>query len=423
MKQHNLHEVMQSAYKQLHSTETALVRVQNDILTSMDNKRGVILVLLDLSAAFDTIDHGKLLKQLELRLGVKETALEWFSSYLSGRTQSVCVESEYSTPVTLKYGVPQGSVLGPLLYTIYTLPLGDILRDANISFHLYADDTQLYLSFDFNDPSSQEECLQKVQLCVAKIKQWMTANKLKLNGDKTEVLYISSKYYQDKINIGDFKVDDTPITPAAKARNIGVYFDSTMSMQSHVTAICQAAHLQLRNIGRIRKSVSFEATEKLVHAFVTSRLDCCNAMLYGLPVAQIKRLQHMLHIAARILSITPSSASVTPVLKNLHWLPVTQRIQYKILLLTFKALHGFAPSYLSELLQWETKETSMTTRSTNTNRLKPKTTRTKTFGERSFSAAAPFLWNDLPPKIRSIHKIEPFKSELKTHLYKAAYKD
>ena len=138
---YNLHEVMQSGYKQFHSTETALIRVQNDILVNMDKKRGVILVLLDLSAAFDTIDHATLLDVLQHRLGISGTALEWFKSYLSGRTLFVAMGSEHSTPVSLQCGVPQGSVLGPLLYTIYTLPLGDMLRNAGVSYHLYADGT------------------------------------------------------------------------------------------------------------------------------------------------------------------------------------------------------------------------------------------------------------------------------------------
>ena len=111
MDNHNLHEVMQSAYKKYYSTETALVRVQNDILTHIDNKHGVILVLLDLSAAFDTIDHKTLLHQLRHRMGISGTALEWFRSYLTGRTQAVCIEGEYSTAAPLQFGVPQGSCL------------------------------------------------------------------------------------------------------------------------------------------------------------------------------------------------------------------------------------------------------------------------------------------------------------------------
>lgn len=414
------HEIMQSAYKQYHSTETALVKVQNDILTNLDKKRGVILVLLDLSAAFDTIDHDKLFYQLQHRLGISERALQWFRSYLSGRTQAVSVGSECSRPAELRYGVPQGSVLGPLLYTIYTLPLGDLLRDAGVGYHLYADDTQLYLSFDFIDPLSQSETLDIMQQCVLKIKSWMTGNKLKLNDDKTEVMYISSSYFHKQIVLNDFTIDSTSIAVTKSARNIGIIFDENMTMKEQVTAICKAAHFHLRNIGSIRKSITYEACEKLIHAFVTSRLDCGNALLFGLPDNQHKRLQRMLNIAARILTLTSVYSHITPILKELHWLPIPQRIEYKILLLTFKALHGLAPLYLTNLLTpYRTVERK--TRSSEANFLQIPDTRTKTFGDRAFSWAAPTLWNKLPVKLRKMDNLEGFKSAIKTVLFSSAY--
>ena len=142
----SLHEVLQSAYRQHHSTETALLKVQNDLLISLDTDGGAFLVLLDLSAAFDTIDHKILLQRL-YDLGVRGDVLEWFRSYLTGRTQSVVIKGTRSDERDLIYGVPQGSVLGPISFTIYTIPLGDIARKYGIRFHLYADDKQLYISF------------------------------------------------------------------------------------------------------------------------------------------------------------------------------------------------------------------------------------------------------------------------------------
>ena len=419
MELHNLHEIMQSAYKQLHSTETALVRVQNDILNHLDDKKGVILVLLDLSAAFDTIDHDTLFHQLHHRLGLSDIALQWFKSYLSGRTQSVSIENSSSKPTPLQFGVPQGSVLGPLLYTIYTLPLGDILREAGISYHLYADDTQLYLSFNIKDHSSQQECLEDMQQCVSKIKSWMTCNKLKLNDEKTEVMFMSSRHYHKSIDLNGFAVDSVIIEPATSVRNIGVIFDNIMTMKDQVTAVCKSSHFHLRNIGRIRKCITYEACEKLIHAFVTSRLDCCNATLYGLPDIQYNRLQRVLHIAARILTLIPPSRHITPILKKLHWLPKEQRVEYKIILLTFKALHDLAPHYLQELLK--PYPTPRPLRSGDDNLLDIPKTRTKTYGDRAFSYAAPKLWNELPEHMRSISEIAPFKKELKSFLFSAAY--
>lgn len=419
MTNNGYHEVMQSAYKQFHSTETALLRVENDILLCIDKRTGVILVLLDLSAAFDTIDHLLLFKLLAKRIGLNGTVLNWFKSYLEGRTQSVKVNNSESKPSSLRFGVPQGSVLGPLLYTIYTLPLGDILREAGILFHLYADDTQVYLSFDFRDPTSIQETLLKVQTCVSHIKAWMTQQKLKLNDDKTEVLFISSPRYEKQINVTEFFVDETAVVPASSARNIGVIFDANLSMKAQITSICQAAHYHLRNIGRIRKFITYDACEKLIHAFVTSKLDFGNALLFGLPDYQLKRLQRILNKAARILTLSSNSDSITEILKQLHWLPIEKRIHYKILLLTFKCLHGKAPVYLSSLLIPYTP--SRTLRSTNANLLQTPRVNMKTYGQRSFSFAAPTLWNSLPAHIRSIDTLLQFKCAIKTFLFAQVY--
>ena len=200
-------------------------------------------------------------------------------------------------------------MLGPLLYTrkAHTLPLGDLLRKAGVSYHLYADDTQLYLAFDFSDTTSQSESLNKLQNCVSSIKSWMTTNKLMLNENKTEVICISSNYFCDQVSINQFSVDDTMVVPAS---SVGVVFDNTMSMTNQVTSLCKAAHFHLRNIGRIRKSITYEACEKLIHALITSQLDYCNAMLYGISEAQHQRLQKMFNIVARILTLTPPSDDI-----------------------------------------------------------------------------------------------------------------
>ena len=148
MAYNNLNEPFQSAYRKFHSVESALLCVQNDVLLSLDKGQSVFLVLLDLSAAFDTIDHGKLLSTLHDRIGVADNALRWFASYLRDWSQRTVINGSRSDPSGLTCGVPQVSVLGPLLFTVYTLALGDTTMAHDLEYHMYADDTQLYLSFD-----------------------------------------------------------------------------------------------------------------------------------------------------------------------------------------------------------------------------------------------------------------------------------
>uniref|UniRef100_A0A669CNN6 Reverse transcriptase domain-containing protein n=1 Tax=Oreochromis niloticus TaxID=8128 RepID=A0A669CNN6_ORENI len=179
-----LFEEFQSGFRAHHSTETALVKVTNDLLMASDSGLISVLVLLDLSAAFDTVDHNILLERLEHAVGITGTALQWFVSYLSNRLQFVHVNGESSSHTKVNYGVPQGSVLEPVLFTLYMLPLGSIIRRHSIHFHCYADDTQLYLSMK---PGNTHQ-LVKLQECLKDIKTWMAANFLLLNSDKTEVI-------------------------------------------------------------------------------------------------------------------------------------------------------------------------------------------------------------------------------------------
>ena len=190
-----LHNIFQSAYKANHSTETALLRFQNDILMAIDGGLTVVVVFLDLSAAFDTICHQILLSRLEHRFGIKGQVLSWIKSYLQDRVQSVHIGKVASTEKPLNCGVPQGSVLGPILFTAYTAPLTDIIQQHGLHFHCYADDIQLYVAL----PSKkQDDTILALNGCLADIRNWMESNFLKLNDSKTESIVFGS---QSKLTI------------------------------------------------------------------------------------------------------------------------------------------------------------------------------------------------------------------------------
>jgi hypothetical protein len=309
-------------------------------------------------------------------------------------------------------------MLGPFLFTVYTLPLADIIRRHGLKYHLYADETQLYLSFDVLD-NDFDATLTKIHKCLNEIKAWMDQNMLKLNQAKTEGLFLTSPHYKNHISAPHFTFGHEDIIPAPAARNIGVIFDSNLIMADHIKTICKSAHYHLRNIGAIRKFITKEACIQLVHAFITSRIDFANSLLFGVSATYLQKLQRVLNIAARIVTLTSKQNHITPILKALHWLPIDQRIKYKILVLTFRALHDSAPSYIKDLLTIY--EPTRSLRSGGQNLLVGPPTRLKTYGDRSFSAAAPHLWNQLPAATRSQTSLSSFKCDIKTLLFREAY--
>ena len=412
MTNNDIFEQFQSGFRALHSTETALIKITNDLLLSIDDGECAILVLLDLSAAFDTVNHSILLTRLEKWVGVQGTALELLRSYLTNRTFSV-VSGENSSPsAPLTCGVPQGSVLGPLLFSIYMLELGYIIRKHKLCFHCYADDSQIYVPIKSPTAGS----LDGLRACLMDINSWMSQNFLQLNSDKTEILLFGPPNLTSilKDDLGSLSSAVKPI-----AKSLGVFFDPDLSFTVQVNKTIQSCFYQLRTIAKIKSFLSSADLEKLIHAFITSRLDYCNGLYTCLSQKSISRLQLVQNAAARLLTNTKKRDHITPVLATLHWLPVVFRIDFKILLLAFKAQNGLAPQYITDLVPPYIP--NRTLRSSEEGLLKVRTTNFVTRGDRAFAARAPKLWNNLPLAIRKADTLSSFKTLLKTHLFRIAF--
>ena len=344
--------------------------------------------------------------------------MNWFTSYLDDRHQTVAINGTHSKKRRLACGVPQGSVLGPLLFVIYVSPLGKIFRERAMDFHMYADDNQIYVAFHPND---LDQATSTVEDCLAQVKTWMTSNMLKLNDSKTEIILVKSRYLRKHLSLPNIQIGTSIVEPTLAARNIGVVFDHHLQFDSQITAACRSIYFHLRNIARIRKYLNVAAIASLVHALITSRLDYCNALYCGLPDKLIQKLQKAQNAAARLVAGSRKTSHITPVLYQLHWLPVQYRIQYKILLLTFKALHGSAPEYIRALIR--PKVSTRVLRSSNHMLLEVPPTRLKTYGDRTFSKCAPVFWNSLPSDMRQISCLETFKSQLKSQLFNTAFQN
>jgi len=377
---------------------------------------------LDLSSAFDTVDHHILLSRLELTFGVKSSALQWFRSYLSDRTQVVRVAGCCSSTSKLCCGVPQGSILGPLLFIIYTSPVIDIVRRHGLWTHCYADDTQIYF---YCSPDQMDSLLLAFSSCVAELEHWMASNRLKLNCDKTDFVWIASRYRFSMLQNSTPTVDlgTSVILPSSGARNLGVYFDRNLDMKQHIRNVCRLCYFQLRQLRVICRSLSKDVLKTLLHAFVSSRLDYCNALFYGLPKCDIKRLQAVQNAAARLFGGLRKYDHITPMMRDqLHWLPITQRINYKIAVLAYKSIERQAPDYLTAMCQLAADSAGLTRNRSATNRnLIPSSWNTVSHGKRSFYYSAPAVWNNLPVYIRQQRSFLVFRNELKTYLFHEAY--
>ncbi len=272
LSQNNKLDAKQSGFRSGHSTETALLLVTEALRIAKADSKSSVLILLDLCAAFDTVNHQILLSTLS-SLDITGIPLRWFESYLTGRSFRVAWGREVSKAHQLVTGVPQGSVLGPLLFSTYTTSLAPIIQAHGFSYHFYADDTQLYLSFrpDPDDPT----VAARISGCLVDISAWMKEHHLQLNLAKTELLvFPATPTLQHDFTI---QLGSSTITPSASVRNLGVIFDDQLTFKEHIAKTARSCRFALHNIRKIRPFLTEHAAQLLVQALVISRLDYCNA--------------------------------------------------------------------------------------------------------------------------------------------------
>ena len=386
----------------------------------LDAGDAVLMVLLDLSAAFDTIDHSLLLKRMEQDVGLCGSALSWLASYLSDRKQSVCINDCISKPSNLSVGVPQGSVLGPVLFLCYILPLKDLIEQFGLHRHGYADDTQLYCKLSLKDTTLLSQQLSKVEACLQEIRLWMCTNQLKLNDAKTEMLIISAQRDSECAAKVTIQMGEDIVHPKKAVRNLGAVFDCHLNMARQISQTTCNAYYHLRRIAKIRHHLDDSACARAIHSTVTSRLDYHNGLLLGLPKTHLQKLQVAQNSAARLLTNTKKRTHITPVLAQLHWLPIECRIKYKTLSLIHKGLHSeYAPTYLQEICKQYIPRRTL--RSSEDPWKLTVTRPNHSFGARSILHDGARLWNSLPLFLRLPQSFQTFKKHLKTHLFSNFY--
>ena len=397
------------SYKKGHSTETLLLNVMNELLIACDDQKPTILMLLDLSAAFDTVDHNKLLYILHREIGVDGIALKWFKSFLIGKTQRVKMNDSCSKESELLHGVAQGSVLGPDLFNIYIRSLYSYIKPSLFSIFGFADDHQLMKSFV---PLFQVKAFDnEINKCLEMISIWMDEYFLCINPTKNKILVIAPPTLSSSIIMKGTIVNNNCIRFVNTAKNLGVILDDTLSFEQQISRVVKSCICTIRKIAKIKSFLSYEQLRTLVSTCVFSKLDYCNALYFGVDLTLIRKLQSVQNSAVHMIRKKENfqNLSTEAYIKKLHWLPVEKRIFFKLLLLVHKCVHGKAPKSLSALVKFGG--------SSRTNKLEVPRSKGM-FGSRAFSISGPKLWNLIPKDIRCEAITDTFKTKLKTFLFK-----
>jgi hypothetical protein len=403
-----------------------MVRIVNDLLAASGSGSPTLLLTLDLTSAFDTVDHLKLVERLRSDFGVAGPALDWVASYLDDRHQFVRVGPFSAQTTACSCGVPQGSVLGPLLFVAYIAPVSTLIKSYGVLDHAYADDITIYTPVGSDRLAAQTTLLQ----CADAVSDWFMRNDLLVNASKSEVIAFGNASQLERLPIDEtYSVAGASVKPTDSVKIVGVTLDSKLSMNNFISAKCSSCSLQIKALRHIRPLLDLSTANALACSAIVSRLDYCNAVLTGSNAHNLSRLQRVQNHAAKVVCQSSRSDSASKSLAKLHWLPVKQRIEYKCALLTFKSLLTGSPAYIRDLVTIYTPARSL--RSSGANLLVVPSCRT-VFASRAFAQFAPILWNSFPDDLRaflcmavdsgtcSLSSLNLFKSRLKTFLFATA---
>ena len=399
----------QYGYKKFHSTETLLLKVINDLQIACDEQRPTIVLLLDLSAAFDTVDQLKLIAILRNEIGIVGPALDWFKSFLTDRSQRVMIGDSSSTVTKLLFGVPQGSVLACDLFGIYIRPLYPHIQPSKFDIFGFADDHQLLKTFL---PILQVQALDNdINRCFEMISDWMQEYFLCLNPSKTKILVVKPPSLKNEIEIGGTFIGGNCVRFVTSAKNLGIILDDELSFEHQVTAVVKSCFVTIRKISKVKSFLSVDQLKTLVTSCVFSKLDYCNSIYYGMSTRLLLKLQSVQNSAARLIKSKINLAYIptSVYIRDLHWLPMKERIVFKVLFIVHKCLNGFAPASLADLFEYSTSD--------RTCKLVHRRSK-RSYGKKAFSRCGPRLWNLLPIDIRLESITEEFKKQLKTFFFK-----
>jgi hypothetical protein len=385
----------QSAYRYKHSTTTALLKIQTDIINILAKGESVIYLSLDITAAFDTIIHLLLLKCLK-NIGISGTPLKWFRSYLKNRKIKVKAKKIFSKLFDLIIGIPQGGVLSPTLYSIYISDICQLLKKYNIQFHLYADDIIIYFT---SKNLTIDQIQEKVNIFMTAIQNYMLDKHLKLNPNKTEIMHISHKA---KLNLkfDSLSINNIRVTLKSAIKSIGYTIDNKFTFKHQISQTIKKCNYALHSISKIRQFLDHNATKILINALVISKLEYNLELLFNINQKDINKLDKILKKSTRIIFKLKKRDNVREYMKKLKWLPIIERIKLKNIKIIHNGIRYKSPEYIYNLFEINEPQNNIQTRQNNGCNLKiPKPV--SEFHRKALSIYGPSLYNNIPLNIRN----------------------
>lgn len=406
-KETNIIHKTQSGFRKNHSCHTALTRLIDNWIKEIDSGKLIGAVFLDLRKAFDLVDHEILIHKLKL-YHFSDRSINLFKSYLTNRKQSVIINNIYSEKLSMQSGVPQGSILGPLLFLIY---INDICYSCeNLNIDLYADDSTIFES-DFKLLTIQ----RKLQNNINQILKWCTLNNMALHPNKTKCMILGSKQRVKSIEELSLQINDTFIENVIVQKILGVFIDNTLSWQTHIDFVCRRVNTKITLLKRIIYYIDEDTKKLFYNIYILPIFDYCCTIWSNGPQKSTKKISQLQKRAAKIILNKPLKTPSDQLYKALNWLTFEERCKYHFGVLVFKSIHNMAPTYITEILTFSSNE-NYNLRSTQNRDLvckfKPRTNLLKS----SFSYTSMNIWNRIPQEVRDSRTINTFKNRYKNHL-------
>ena len=413
LRKNKILDPMQTGFRQFSSTETALLKLTDDIKMGISKRLVTVLLQFDFSKAFDTVSPSKLLKKLK-ELGFSKSSLLWIKSYLENRQFQVASKTTYSETREVNLGVPQGSVLGPLLFCLYVNDIKENLSSGSFRL-LYADDLQIYIQVP---PECVNEAIETLSLEARKISTWANKVSLRLNPDKTKAIYFGSSTFidrLDKLNLPGVNVSEGVVVPFVnEVKSLGIILDNKLSWEPHVISIEKKVNRVLYTLRFIRHCTTEILRKRLVQALVTPLLDYCSVVFLDARDKLRDRIQRLSNTCIRYIFGIRKDAHITPYRRKLSWLSMDVRRFYFSNILIYKILRIHQPQYLIDFFTKHIpKETargpSLAKELTVTDTIKGR-------GSLSFQLLGVKYWNSLPTNIRCLPSLSCFKKSLYKYL-------